>query len=81
MTDKTRINLTVSTDLDKILSDIAMYQKVPKTRIIMDILHEVHPILEAMRDSYKDIHDGKAANLNKVVSLAFKSASEAFDHD
>jgi hypothetical protein len=81
MTDKTRINLTVSSDFDQLLADIAMYQKVPKTRVIMDILNEVQPILEAMRDSYEDIHNGKTANLNKVVALAFKSAAEAFDHD
>lgn len=52
MTDrKPRINVTVDDDLNKLLEDLSVLMKKPKSTIITDLLVDVTPMLTDLRDA------------------------------
>lgn len=66
---KPRIALTVPDDLNQLLDELSEYQKIPKTRIILDLLIEVQPHLENMLKAFKAIDQDKANAVNVVKSF------------
>lgn len=48
---KPRIALTVDNDLNKILEDLSVLMKKPKSTIITDLLVDVTPMLTDLRDA------------------------------
>lgn len=70
---KPRIALTVPDDLNKLLDELADYQKVPKTKIILDFLIAVQPHLESMLGAFKAIDKDKANALDVVKSFGDES--------
>lgn len=52
MTDrKPRINVTVDDDLNKLLEDLSVLMKKPKSTIITDLLVDITPMLTDLRDA------------------------------
>ena len=54
-----RTNLTLPADLDAVITDLANLQGTAKAKIITELLLEVQPVLEQMRDALKAVHENK----------------------
>lgn len=50
-----RIALSVPPDLDDVLEDLSRLQGIPKTKVILSILNEIHPILSQVRDALQQV--------------------------
>lgn len=65
-----RVALTVPKDLNDTLQRLADLQDVPKTRIILDLLIEQKPVLDAIVEALEKIHTDKANALNIAKEFA-----------
>lgn len=54
-----RTNLTLPADLDAVITDLARLQGTAKAKIITELLLEVQPVLEQMRDALQAVHENK----------------------
>lgn len=54
-----RTNLTLPADLDAVITDLAHLQGTAKAKIITELLLEVQPVLEQMRDALKAVNENK----------------------
>jgi hypothetical protein len=54
-----RTNLTLPADLDAVITDLARLQGTAKAKIITELLLEVQPVLEQMRDALQTVHENK----------------------
>jgi hypothetical protein len=54
-----RTNLTLPADLDAVITDLAHLQNTAKAKIITELLLEVQPVLEQMRDALKAAQENK----------------------
>lgn len=54
-----RTNLTLPADLDAVISDLARLQGTKKAKIITQLLLEVQPALEQMRDALIAVYENK----------------------
>ena len=68
-----RINLTLPVDLDAVIADLARLQGTKKAKIITQLLLEVQPALEQMRDALVAVHENK----EDAVSVAKNYAQNA----
>lgn len=50
-----RVALSVPPDLDDVLEDLSRLQGIPKTKVILSILNEMHPILSQVRDALEQV--------------------------
>lgn len=48
---KPRVNLTISHELNNLLQDLAVLMKKPKSTIIVDFLDEITPMLEDLKQA------------------------------
>ena len=48
-TKKARINLTVEDDMNQLLDELAILTGVPKTRLVMDFITDLKPVLLDMK--------------------------------
>jgi hypothetical protein len=72
-----RVALTLPPDLDNVLTALAVYQSVPKTRVITDLLLEVQPILESMVSAFKEIHENEHKAMDIVRQFGVDAIAEA----
>jgi hypothetical protein len=54
-----RTNLTLPADLDAVITDLAHLQGTAKAKIITELLLEVQPVLEQMRDALRAAQENK----------------------
>ena len=57
---KKRIALTVPDDMDAILDRLSDLTKLPKTKLIMEMLEEYLPVLDRTVKALEQIHEDKA---------------------
>lgn len=57
-TKKPRVMLTVPDDLNDLLEELSDLQGMVKTKLIIDLLIQIKPILEANRDALKAVKEG-----------------------
>lgn len=55
---KPRVALTVPDDLDSLLDELADLHGTPKTKLIIELLTQMQPILETQRDALLSIKKG-----------------------
>lgn len=65
-----RTNLTLPSDLDTVISDLAQLQGIPKAKIITELLLEVQPVLEQMRDALNAARENKDDALKVAKDFA-----------
>ena len=68
-----RTNLTLPVDLDAVIADLARLQGTKKAKIITQLLLEVQPALEQMRDALVAVYENK----EDAVSVAKNYAQNA----
>lgn len=57
-TTSTRIPVSLRPDLYAVISDLAKLENKPKSRVIVELLEQMQPILEANRDALKAVKEG-----------------------
>jgi len=75
---KTRINLTVDDDMDKLLIELATLQGIPKTTLVHDYLEMLRPHMVEIRDAIRMVNEKKdpSPHLRKML---FDGQQELFD--
>lgn len=68
-TNSKRIALSVPPELHKIIEELSELQSIPKTKVILSLLEEIQPQLEALRDALKAVKEGR--NPNKILAGMF----------
>lgn len=63
-TKSKRIALSLNPELYDVISDLAELQNKPMSRIIVEMLEELHPVLSSVRDGLKEV---KESNDPKAV--------------
>lgn len=72
-TKKARINLTVEDDMNQLLDELAILTGVPKTRLVMDFITDLKPVLLDMKKGLelaKTSRESLPAVLASMVSKA-----------
>ena len=69
---KTRINLTVDAELNALLDDVSRLTNMPKATLILNIVHDVTPMLVELRDALDGVNEeqGFLAGLARMSALA-----------
>ena len=65
----TRINLTVDSDMNELLTELAALQGIPKTTLVYDYLKMLRPHLVEIRDAIQAVNDKKdpSPHLRKML--------------
>ena len=68
-TKKTRINLTVDEDMDKLLTELAALQGIPKTTLVYEYLEAMRPHMVEIRDAIRMVNEKKnpSPHLRKML--------------
>lgn len=69
-TKKTRVNLTVDDELNSLLDDVAKFTGKPKATFIVDVLHDLKPMLKELTEALALAEQKK----NVIPNLAKLSA-------
>lgn len=66
---KTRINLTVDDDMDKLLTELADLQGIPKTTLVYEYLEAMRPHIVEIRDAIRMVNEKKdpSPHLRKML--------------
>lgn len=56
---KHRVNLTLKTDMNSLLDDLAELTGVPKARLVADFLDEAEPALKTMRKALRTANNSR----------------------
>lgn len=66
---KTRINLTVDDDMNKLLTELADLQGIPKTTLVYEYLEAMRPHMIEIRDAIRLVNDKKdpSQHLRKIL--------------
>lgn len=56
-TNSKRISISLNPDLHAVISDLAELQNKPMSRIVVELLEEMHPVLTAVRDVLKEVQE------------------------
>lgn len=70
-----RLALTISPDYLDLLKNVAEYQKIPVSTMVMGLLDAQRPVVEAMLKAFQDIEAGK--DKQKILSELLASGLEA----
>lgn len=65
-----RTNLTLPADLDAVISDLAHLRGTAKAKIITELLLEVQPVLEQIRDALKVAQENEGDAVNTIKDFA-----------
>ena len=67
-TTSKRIPISLKPELYAVISDLADLQKKPMSRIVVELLEELHPVLTAVRDGLKEVNEtnDKQAVLKRI---------------
>jgi hypothetical protein len=55
---KPRVALTIPDDLNEVLQDLSDLNEVPKSKLIVELLVQMQPILSAQRDALESVKKG-----------------------
>jgi hypothetical protein len=69
-----RTNLTLPADLDAVITDLAHLQGTAKAKIITELLLEVQPVLEQMRDALRAAQENKDDALKVAMFICCQFA-------
>lgn len=69
---KPRLNLTLDDELNEVITDLSRLMKIPKTRIITDLLKDILPVMKEMRNALELVEQKKSAvpNLARLAASA-----------
>lgn len=77
-TNSKRISISLNPDLHAVISDLAELQNKPMSRIVVELLEEMHPVLTTVRDGLKEVQEtnDKQAVLKRIGGALLMDGTE-----
>ena len=77
-TNSKRISISLNPDLYSVVSDLAELQNKPMSRVVVELMEEMHPVLFQLRDGLKEVQksNDKSAVLKRLGSQILMDGTE-----
>ncbi len=77
-TNSKRISISLNPDLYAVISDLADLQNKPMSRVVVELLEEMHPVLSQLRDGIREVKESnnKDEVLKRIGSAVLMSGTE-----
>ena len=77
-TNSKRISISLNPDLYAVISDLADLQKKPMSRVVVELMEEMHPVLSQLRDGIKEVKESnnKDEVLKRIGSAVLLDGTE-----
>ena len=77
-TNSKRISISLNPDLHALISDLAELQNKPMSRVVVELLEEMHPVLSQLRDGIREVKESnnKDEVLKRIGSAVLMSGTE-----
>lgn len=77
-TNSKRISISLNPDLYAVISDLADLQNKPMSRVVVELMEEMHPVLSQLRDGIKEVKESnnKDEVLKRIGSSVLMSGTE-----
>ena len=77
-TNSKRISISLNPDLYAVISDLADLQNKPMSRVVVELMEEMHPVLSQLRDGIKEVKESnnKDEVLRRIGSSVLMSGTE-----
>ena len=56
-TNSKRISISLNPDLYAVISDLADLQNKPMSRVVVELMEEMHPVLSQLRDGIREVKE------------------------
>lgn len=77
-TNSKRISISLNPELYAVVSDLAELQNKPMSRIVVELMEEMSPVLESVRDGLKEVREtnDKTAVLKRIGGVLLMDGTE-----
>lgn len=77
-TNSKRISISLNPDLYAVISDLADLQNKPMSRLVVELMEEMHPVLSQLRDGIKEVKESnnKDEVLKRIGSAVLLDGTE-----
>ena len=77
-TNSKRISISLNPDLYALISDLADLQNKPMSRVVVELMEEMHPVLSQLRDGIKELKESnnKDEVLKRIGSAVLLDGTE-----
>lgn len=77
-TNSKRISISLNPDLYAVISDLADLQNKPMSRVVVELMEEMHPVLSQLRDGIKEVKESnnKEEVLKRIGSAVLLDGTE-----
>ena len=77
-TNSKRISISLNPELYAVISDLADLQNKPMSRVVVELMEEMHPVLSQLRDGIKEVKESnnKDEVLKRIGSAVLMSGTE-----
>ena len=77
-TNSRRISISLNPDLYAVISDLADLQNKPMSRVVVELMEEMHPVLSQLRDGIKEVKESnnKDEVLKRIGSAVLLDGTE-----
>lgn len=77
-TNSKRISISLNPDLYAVISDLADLQNKPMSRVVVELMEEMHPVLSQLRDGIREVKESnnKDEVLKRIGSSVLMSGTE-----
>ncbi|SSQ98534.1 hypothetical protein [Acinetobacter baumannii] len=77
-TNSKRISISLNPDLYAVISDLADLQNKPMSRVVVELMEEMHPVLSQLRDGIKEVKESnnKDEVLKRIGSAVLLDGTE-----
>ena len=77
-TNSKRISISLNPDLYAVISDLAELQNKPMSRVVVELMEEMHPVLSQLRDGIKEVKESnnKDEVLKRIGSAVLLNGTE-----
>ena len=77
-TNSKRISISLNPDLYAVISDLADLQNKPMSRVVVELLEEMHPVLSQLRDGIREVKESnnKDEVLKRIGSAVLLDGTE-----
>lgn len=77
-TNSKRISISLNPDLYAVISDLADLQNKPMSRVVVELMEEMHPVLSRLRDGIKEVKESnnKGEVLKRIGSAVLLDGTE-----
>ena len=77
-TNSKRISISLNPDLYAVISDLADLQNKPMSRVVVELMEEMYPVLSQLRDGIKEVKESnnKEEVLKRIGSAVLLDGTE-----